>query len=108
MTDELTVWLSGKEHSVEGHIFEATLKFNDKAIWGPVSCHDNTIALREAIHKADKRFDISFTKKDKTNEGHTRYISVKSNGQVLLDNLSTHDNMAGLVAAIDAVLAVEG
>ncbi|KAL6791089.1 hypothetical protein J3E68DRAFT_411905 [Trichoderma sp. SZMC 28012] len=108
MTDQLNVWLDHKEHSLEGHIFECTLTFRDKIIWGPKSCHDNTVALRNAIHEADERFDMSFTKKDKTAEGHTRYISVKSNGKVLLDKLSTHANMQGLVDAINATLTVAG
>ncbi|KLU92137.1 hypothetical protein MAPG_11084 [Magnaporthiopsis poae ATCC 64411] len=104
MIEQLNVWLDDKDHSVEGHIFNCTLTFRNKVIWGPASCHDNTVALRNAIHEADRRFDMSFTKKDKTVEGHIRYISVKSNGKVLLDKLSTHDNMAGLVSAIDAAL----
>ncbi|EFX06181.1 hypothetical protein CMQ_6502 [Grosmannia clavigera kw1407] len=106
MNDKLNVWLDNKEHSVEGHTMECTLKFKGKVIWGPTSCHDNTIALREAIHDADDRFDMSFTKKDKTGEGHTRYISVKSNDKVVLDKLSTHDDMAGLVNAIKVTLIV--
>ncbi|KAK3345871.1 hypothetical protein B0T25DRAFT_550547, partial [Lasiosphaeria hispida] len=36
------------------------------------SCYENTAALRDAIHNADSRFDISFTKTDNTVEGHTR------------------------------------
>ncbi|KAI1086557.1 hypothetical protein F5B19DRAFT_131114 [Rostrohypoxylon terebratum] len=106
MTEQLNVWLENKNHSVEGHIFNCTLTFRNKVIWGPISCHDNTVALRNAIHKADSRFDMSFTKKDHTVEGHTCSISVKSNSEVLLTKLSTHDNIAGLVTAINAVLAV--
>lgn len=105
MTEGLDVWLDNKDHSVEGHIFNCTLKFRNKVIWGPIHCHDNTVALREAIHAADRRFDMSFEKRDKTIEGHIKYISVKSNGKVLLDKLSTHDNMVGLISAINAVLA---
>ncbi|KAM0246381.1 hypothetical protein ACHAQJ_010252 [Trichoderma viride] len=105
MTEQLEVWLDPKDHSVEGHIFTCTLTFRNKVIWGPTSCHDNTVALRNAIHKADRRFDMSFEKKDKTVEGHINYISVKSKGEVLLDKLSTHDNMIGLVSAINAAQA---
>ncbi|PYI25432.1 hypothetical protein BP00DRAFT_499496 [Aspergillus indologenus CBS 114.80] len=104
MIEQLDVWLDDKEHSVEGHIFNCTLTFRNKVIWGPISCHDNTVALRNAIHQADRRFDMSFTNKGHTVEGHTRYISVKSNGEVLLDRLPTHDNMAGLLSAINAAL----
>ncbi|KAL8364673.1 hypothetical protein RB595_003787 [Gaeumannomyces hyphopodioides] len=104
MAEQLNVWLDKKRHSVEGHILKCTLTFRGKVIWGPISCHDNTIALRNAIHDADRRFDMSFTKKGKTVEDHTRCISVKSNGKVLLNKLSTHDNMAGLVAAINNAL----
>jgi hypothetical protein len=64
--------------------------------------------LREAIHQADTRFDVLFTKKDNKVEGHISYISVKSNGKVLLNKISTHDNMAGLVQAIETILTVVG
>ena len=75
-SERLRIWLEDKPHSVEGHIYEATLTFNDTIIWGPKTCHDNTVTLREKIHEADNRFDITFTKKDKTIEGHTKYIYV--------------------------------
>ncbi|KAF3762122.1 hypothetical protein M406DRAFT_53353 [Cryphonectria parasitica EP155] len=106
MNQQLNVWLENKQHSIEGHIFQCTLKFDDRVIYGPISCHDNTVALGDAIHNADSRFKMSFDKKDHTVEGHTRYISVKSGDKVLLDKLSTHDNMAGLVAAIDLALDI--
>lgn len=108
MTGQLNVWLDKKEHSVEGHIFECTLTFRDKVIWGPISCHDNTIYLRKAIHEADQRFDMSFTKKESTVEGHICCISVKSDGKLVLDRLSTHGNMEGLVNAINIALTVAG
>ncbi|EJT79102.1 hypothetical protein GGTG_04191 [Gaeumannomyces tritici R3-111a-1] len=74
--ESLSVWLDDKKHSIEDHIFECTLRFiNDRVIWGPASCHDNTISLGEAISMADSRFKMSFTKKGKTVEGHTRSIS---------------------------------
>ncbi|KAL8346720.1 hypothetical protein RB598_000557 [Gaeumannomyces tritici] len=105
MNESLGVWLDDKKHSIEDHIFECILRFiNDRVIWGPASCHDNTIPLGEAISMADSRFKMSFTKKGKTVEGHTRYISVSSGDQVLLNRLSTHDNMAGLVSAINLAL----
>lgn len=93
---------------MEGHIFTCTLLFNGKLIRGPRSCHDNTIELKNALHKADERFDIELYKQDHTVEGHTRYISVKSGGNLLLDKLSTYGNMGSLVVAINAVLAIDG
>jgi hypothetical protein len=108
MNDNFRVWLDTKEHSVEGHIYNGTLTYKDKVIWGPHSCHDNTTELKNAIHKADPRFDMVLERKDKTTEGHTRSISVMSHGNVTLDKLSTHENMEGLVTALEAVLAIEG
>jgi hypothetical protein len=49
-----------------------------------------------------------FIKKDNTVEGHISYISLKSNGKVLLNKLSTHENMAGLAQAIETTLTVVG
>ncbi|KAJ2966566.1 hypothetical protein NQ176_g10089 [Zarea fungicola] len=107
MSEQLRVWLEPKRHSVEGHTATCILTFRGRTIWGPASCHQNTIELRNAIHKADDRFNILFEPKSHTVEGHTRSISVSSFGQVLLDRLSTHDNMEGLVIAINAVLAID-
>lgn len=98
------VWDEPKDHSTEGHIFTCVLTFRNKTIWGPATCHDNTVALRNALHYADRRFDIIFTKKDRTLEGHTRYISVKSNGETILDRLSTHPNMDDMITAINTAL----
>ncbi|KAH6855791.1 hypothetical protein B0I37DRAFT_365800 [Chaetomium sp. MPI-CAGE-AT-0009] len=106
-TMSFKIWIEGKEKTIEGHIFICTLKFKDKVIWGPATCHDNTLTLRDAIHKADSRFDMSFQKKDKTVEGHTRSISVKLGDTVLLNKLHTHDNMEGLVKAIELVQLVK-
>ncbi|KAI0594163.1 hypothetical protein F4775DRAFT_575043 [Biscogniauxia sp. FL1348] len=93
-------WLDPKDHSVEGHTKQCILTFNGSVIWGPKSCHDNTVQLRDALHKADSRFDIILMDKPKTVEGHTAYISVSAGDTVYLDKLSTHDNMGGLCKAI--------
>jgi hypothetical protein len=105
-SEQLYVWVDDKAHSVEGHIFIGKLTFRNKLIWGPATCHDNTVALGNAIHEADRRFLMTFEKKDETLEGHTRYISVKSNGTVTLDKLSTHPNMDDLVQAIKTAQTV--
>ncbi|OTA98718.1 hypothetical protein M426DRAFT_47529, partial [Hypoxylon sp. CI-4A] len=97
------VWLDEKPHSVEGHTAQCILFFKDRQVWGPVSCHDNTTQLRDAIEKADDRFALTVEPRSKTIEGHTRYISVKSKGVVILDKLPTHDNMGGLVVAVEAI-----
>ncbi|OAA36393.1 hypothetical protein BBO_08270 [Beauveria brongniartii RCEF 3172] len=107
MTDKLNVWLDSKDNTQEGHIFTCALLFKGKKVWGPVSCHDNTIALKDALNNADNRFDLELKKKDRTLEGHTRYISVKAHGKVYLEKLSTHENMQGLVAAVDAIIALD-
>lgn len=93
-------WLDPKGHSVEGHTKQCILTFNGRNIWGPSSCHDNTTQLRDALHKADSRFDMIIMEKPKTVEGHTAYISVSAGGTVFLDKLSTHDNMTGLCKAV--------
>lgn len=104
MTDQLTVWLTDKKHSIEDHLFEFTLSFRERVIFGPTSCDSRTIELGNAIHKADYRFTMNIgTKSKKTVEGHTRYISVKSYGRILVDRLPTHDNMCCLIVAINAV-----
>ncbi|KAI1347136.1 hypothetical protein F5Y01DRAFT_256564 [Xylaria sp. FL0043] len=94
------VWLDSKEHSDEGHTKLCILTFNEKVIWGPTGCHDNTIHLKEALHKADSRFDILIMDKPKTIEGHTAAISVSRGGTTYLSRLSTHPNMQGLCAAV--------
>ncbi|KAI1074810.1 hypothetical protein F5B20DRAFT_562485 [Whalleya microplaca] len=66
------VWLDCKEKTVEGHTKQCILFFDGKEIWGPTSCHDNTTQLRDALHKADSRFDLQIMEKPKTIEGHTR------------------------------------
>ncbi|KAI0124441.1 hypothetical protein F4776DRAFT_672371 [Hypoxylon sp. NC0597] len=93
MNNKLHVWLDEKPHSVESHTAQCTLFFKDRQIWGPVGCHANTEQLKEAIEKADHRFALTVEPRSKSIEGHTRYISVKSHGKVLLDKLSTHNNM---------------
>ncbi|POS73689.1 hypothetical protein DHEL01_v207920 [Diaporthe helianthi] len=103
MNDKLYVWLDDKPHSVEGHNRQCTLFFKDNQVWGPKGCHYNTTSLADAIQKADDRFVLRLEPKPHSVEGHTRYISVKSRGQLLLNRMSTHDNMAELVAVIDAI-----
>ncbi|PQE06580.1 hypothetical protein CJF31_00009703 [Rutstroemia sp. NJR-2017a BVV2] len=98
-----TLSLDDKQHSVEGHIFVGTLTFDGRKIWER-SCHDNTVALGQALEKIDPRFRMSFEKKDKTNEGHTKTITLKDkNGNTLVDKLSTHDNMHDLVVSVNAL-----
>ncbi|KAI1760763.1 hypothetical protein GGR53DRAFT_508433, partial [Hypoxylon sp. FL1150] len=93
-------WLDPKEHSVEGHTMQCILTFNGNIIWGPKSCHDNTTQLRDALNKADPRFNLILMDKPKTVEGHTAYISVSNGDHVYLDKLSTHDNMTELCKAV--------
>ncbi|GAP82536.1 putative nuclear RNA binding protein [Rosellinia necatrix] len=93
-------WLDPKEHSVEGHTKQCILTFNNSIIWGPTSCHENTVQLRDALVKADPRFNIILMDKPPTTEGHTAYISVSAHGTVYLNRLNTHQNMAGLCEAI--------
>ncbi|KAI5810961.1 hypothetical protein DFH27DRAFT_530557 [Peziza echinospora] len=101
------VYLDEKDKSVEGHIFIGKLTFDGKTIWER-SCHDNTVALAEALREIDPRFHMAFTKKDKTVEGHTKYITVKAKGKVVLDKLNTHDNMHDLAVAVQAIVDVLG
>ena len=97
----MEVWTENKEHSVEGHIFTGTLKFKGETIWGPTHCHDNTARLAEALQNADYRFSLLLSARDKSVEGHIRYISVKDwNGNTVLDRLSTHDSMDSLARAV--------
>ncbi|KAJ3941953.1 hypothetical protein N0V92_013830 [Colletotrichum tropicale] len=102
------IWLEDKPHSLEGHTFEATLMFNGREIWGPRGAHDNTFRLRDALHKADPRFDIILKKKSHSLEGHIRYISVIHHGRLILNKLPTHDSMEGLVKAVNEKWAEGG
>ncbi|OAA51639.1 hypothetical protein NOR_00232 [Metarhizium rileyi] len=107
MADQFAIWLDAKDNSVEGHTLNGILTFNNKVIWGPKGCHENTENLRKALNKADHRFDMILVPKEKSVEGHTRYISIRdSNGNLVLDKLSTHNNMEGLVAAVNAARIV--
>lgn len=100
-TITMEVWTEHKEHSVEGHTLTGTLKFMGKSIWGPHSCHDNTVRLGKALQEADWRFAMVFEPKEHSVEGHVRYISVKGwDGSVILDKLSTHDSMDSLARAV--------
>ncbi|KAI8155502.1 hypothetical protein K4K49_007297 [Colletotrichum sp. SAR 10_70] len=102
------IWLEDKPHSLEGHTFEATLTFNGRDIWGPRGAHDNTFRLRDALQKADPRFDIILKKKSHSLEGHIRYISVIHHGRLILNKLPTHDSMEGLVKAVNEKWAEGG
>ncbi|KAI0968779.1 hypothetical protein F4678DRAFT_463967 [Xylaria arbuscula] len=93
-------WLDPKSHSVEGHTKQCILTFNGRIIWGPMGCHDNTVELRDALRRADDRFDMIIMDKPHSVEGHTAWISVSRGETVYLDKLHTHDNMTGLCRAI--------
>ncbi|PQE18312.1 hypothetical protein CJF32_00008049 [Rutstroemia sp. NJR-2017a WRK4] len=99
-----SIWLDDKGNSKEGHIFIGTLEYNGKQIWKR-SCHDNTVALAEALKKIDPNFHMSFEKKDKTVEGQTKSLSIKTkSGDTLVDKLSVHDNMHDLVVSVNALM----
>ncbi|PWY80164.1 hypothetical protein BO83DRAFT_435191 [Aspergillus eucalypticola CBS 122712] len=105
----MEVWTEHKEHTVEGHTFTGTLKFRGETIWGPRSCHDNTHRLAKALQDADWRFSLLLEPKEHSVEGHVRYISVRDwNGGILLDKLSTHDNMDSLARAVSQAIAGAG
>ncbi|KAH6858810.1 hypothetical protein B0T12DRAFT_165499 [Alternaria alternata] len=106
MGDETKVWLDTINKTVEGHTNTCTLFYNDKIIWGPRSCHDNTVDLQTVLRKADPRLELRLARKDHSVEGHTRAISVMSKGEVILNKLSCHDNMEGLVTAINTIWVV--
>ncbi|KAK7757915.1 hypothetical protein SLS62_000293 [Diatrype stigma] len=93
-------WLDPRRHSVEGHTKQCILTFNGGIIWGPTHCHENTVELRDALRKADPRFDMIIMDKPHSVEGHTAWISVSRDDTVFLDKLHTHDNMSGLCTAI--------
>ena len=100
------VWIETTGHSVEGHTNTAALYFNNNLLWGPKSCHDNAVDLQAALRQADPRLELRLARKDKTVEGHTRKISVRANGQNVLEGLSVHDNMDDLPGIINAVWIV--
>ena len=105
----MEVWTEHKGHSVEGHTLTGTLNFKGQPIWGPSGCHDNTLQLGAALHKADWRFAMTFSSKGHSVEGHVRVISVKGwDGTLLLDKLSTHDNMDSLARAVMEKVRSEG
>ncbi|KAF4468125.1 nuclear RNA binding [Fusarium albosuccineum] len=108
MNDNFNVWTENKAHSVEGHTYQCTLTFQDRDVWGPYHCHENTHQLGNALHRADPRFNLRMEAREKTVEGHTRSISVKFQNTVILDRLSTHDNMDGLCQVIRALVDAEG
>ncbi|KAJ9203779.1 hypothetical protein DTO164E3_2133 [Paecilomyces variotii] len=103
-----TVWTENKDHSVEGHTLTGALYYNDTLIWGPRGCHGNTRRLGDALHDLDRGFYMKFDDKEKSIEGHTRYISVKAKGNVILDKLSTHPSMDELATVVKGVLAGKG
>ncbi|KAB8228987.1 uncharacterized protein BDW43DRAFT_303430 [Aspergillus alliaceus] len=107
MSDQYDIWIEDKPHSVEGHIFYGTLTFKGKVVWGPKHCHNNTTQLKTALRQADDRLDMEFISKPNSVEGHTRYISVKSKGNVILNKLSTHDNMDELVTVVKTIWNID-
>ncbi|KAK6338458.1 hypothetical protein TWF730_002521 [Orbilia blumenaviensis] len=107
MSNDLRVWIEPKSHSIEGHTAKCSLYFNDRIIWGPRHCHNNTVRLRDALNAADPRFRLDVSPKGKTIEGHTYAISVKAGDRLYLDRLSTHGHMLELCNAIEECLAAE-
>jgi hypothetical protein len=103
MANETKVWLDSKSKSVEGHVNQATLFFKGQQHWGPRSCHDNTVDLQTALHKADPRLELRLERKEHSIEGHTCAISVMAKGELVLDKLSCHDNLEGLVSIITTI-----
>ncbi|TLS21608.1 uncharacterized protein PpBr36_09583 [Pyricularia pennisetigena] len=101
-----SVWLSEKDKTVEGHTNTAALYFNDKLMWGPKSCHDNTVDIQTALRKVDPRLELRLARKDKTVEGHTRAFNIKHNGKDVLTNHSCHDNMGDLATTINTIWQV--
>ncbi|KAI0099660.1 hypothetical protein GGR51DRAFT_535329 [Nemania sp. FL0031] len=102
-------WLDPKPHSLECHERQCILTFNSAVIWGPTHCHSNATELRDALHKADSRFDMIIMDRPGTFEGHIAYISISAGDTVYLDKLPTHDNMTGLCKAVfDAQQKVRG
>lgn len=106
MGNESKVWLDVASKTNEGHTNTCTLLFNDQVIWGPTSCHDNTVDLQTALRKADPRLELRLARKDHSIEGHTRRINVESKGIKILEGLSCHDNMEGLVTSINTLWTV--
>ncbi|KAI1920649.1 hypothetical protein LOZ58_004589 [Ophidiomyces ophidiicola] len=97
----MDVWTEHKEHSIEGHTLTGTLKFKGEVIWGPHGCHENTMRLGTALNNADWRFAMTFESKEKSVEGHDRYINVKDkNGAAVLNQLSTHVSLDDLARAV--------
>ena len=96
----MDVSIENIEESVEGHTAQAWLHFNGEKIWGPKSCHDNTIRLARALEKADSRFSIPIEPKEHHISKHTRSISVKDwDGNYVIYKLSTDEDMDSLVSA---------
>ncbi|KAJ6070612.1 hypothetical protein N7467_011931 [Penicillium canescens] len=99
------VWTEKRGNTVEGHTLTGALYFNNDLIWGPRGCHVNTRRLGDALHDLDCGFYMKFEGMTKSIEGHTRFISVKARGDVILDKMDTHDSMDELAAVVKGVLA---
>ncbi|KAE8331353.1 hypothetical protein BDV39DRAFT_201004 [Aspergillus sergii] len=101
------VWIEDGDHRVEGHTLMGTLRFQGEIIWEH-GCHSNTVQLGHALQNLDPRFTMTFERKGRSFEGHTKLISVESGGSVILDRLPTHSSMEELVTAVNAILDGEG
>jgi hypothetical protein len=51
--------------------------------------------------------ELRMARKEHSVEGHTRKISVRANGQNLLEGLSCHDNMDDLPGIINTIWAID-
>ncbi|TLD11933.1 hypothetical protein PspLS_11338 [Pyricularia sp. CBS 133598] len=100
------VWLTDRSKTVEGHNLTCALYFDQKLIWGPMSCHNNTTTIQSALREADPRIELRLGTKDKTVEGHTKSFNIKCKGKNILEDHSCHNNLEGLVTAITALWTV--
>ncbi|CAI6091766.1 unnamed protein product [Clonostachys chloroleuca] len=105
-THGMGIDIQSTKKTVEGHTMTGTVYFENKKIWGPKSCHDNSVDIQRAFKRADPRFEMALERKPHSVEGHTRALTIKSNGNTILNGHSVHDNMDDMVATIKGILLV--
>ncbi|TLD14886.1 hypothetical protein PspLS_10802 [Pyricularia sp. CBS 133598] len=94
------VWLSTSPRTIEGQFYFCQLFFEKKEITGPISCHNNTEEIQKALRQAYPRLDLRLQRKHKSIEGHNRSFNVKYKDSYISRDLSCHESMEDLVAAV--------
>jgi hypothetical protein len=102
-----TIWTGSRDKTIEGFTMTAELHFKGKVYWGPAACHSNAVNIQNALQNADHRLFLKLQNRDKSNEGVTCTLSLKKNGDLLLNGFPIHDNMVPMAGIIKTIWSLD-